>query len=70
MFVTSEEVVVLDDLNRLVEWTQAWYDGARAGEFVEDPYQPDAELLGRLHQYFRYGLTPEEAVQVCFGMKH
>jgi hypothetical protein len=69
MFATSE-YIALDEMNKLVEWTQAWYEEALSANYVEDPYQPEAEVLTRLHEYFRFGLTPEEAVQACFGLKH
>ncbi|HTI18219.1 MAG TPA: hypothetical protein VL598_11195 [Trinickia sp.] len=71
MFATLKpKAIVLDDLRRLVEWTRAWYEEAVAANFVHHPYQPDAELATRLQQYFHAGLTPAEAVELCFGIKH
>ena len=71
MVVSPElEPVALDHLRRLVRWTKAWYDEAVSANFVSHPYQPDSELVGRLHQYFHAGLTPAEAAQACFGIKH
>jgi hypothetical protein len=62
--------IVLDDLNQIVEWTQAWYEEAVAASFIRHPYEADADVLTRLHQYFRAGLTPLEAAQAMFGVKH
>jgi hypothetical protein len=64
------EPIVLNDLHKIVEWTQAWYEEAVSANFIHHPYQADAEFMTRLHQYFRAGLTPAEAVQACFGVKH
>jgi len=62
--------IALSDVRELVAWTQAWYEEAVAGNFVRHPYEGDSAMLNRLHQYFRAGLTPAEAVQACFSVKH
>jgi hypothetical protein len=62
--------ILLDGLNHIVKWTQAWYEEALAARFVRDPYEADADVMARLHQYFRAGLTPLEAAQAMFGLKH
>jgi hypothetical protein len=62
--------IALGDVRELVEWTQTWYEEAVAGHFVRHPYEADSATLTRLHQYFRAGLTPAEAAQACFGVKH
>jgi hypothetical protein len=59
-----------DDLHRLIEWTQTWYEKAVAAKFVSHPYQADNEVVTRLRQYYRAGLTPEEALHAYFGVKH
>jgi hypothetical protein len=59
-----------EDLHKIVEWTKAWYEQAVEANFVSPPYQADQDTLTRLHQYYRAGLTPDEAIQACFGPKH
>jgi hypothetical protein len=59
-----------DDLHRIVEWTRTWYEMALAAKFVSHPYQADNEVVTRLRQYYRAGLTPEEALHAYFKIKH
>jgi hypothetical protein len=61
--------IVLDDPRKLVEWTKAWYEQARAANFVGFPYQADNDMVKRLQQYYRAGLTPAEALHACFRPK-
>jgi hypothetical protein len=51
-------------------WTCAWYDAAVASNFIRSPYHPDATTLKRLQGYFHAGLTPAEAAEACFTLKH
>jgi hypothetical protein len=51
-------------------WMNAWYDAAIAGNYIRHPFCPDKTMLRHLDDYFRFGLSPEEAVQVCFCAKH
>ena len=66
----TSEYIGLEGLEKLSAWTQAWYERSRSDHFIDAQFEPDVELLRRLHQYFQVGLTPEEAVQACFGTKH
>jgi hypothetical protein len=62
--------IVLEEQHKLVEWTKAWYQQARAANHVSYPYQADNNMVKRLHQYYVAGLTPAEALHACFGVKH
>jgi hypothetical protein len=61
--------IAYDDQQKIVEWTKAWYEQALAANHVSFPYQADNDVVSRLHQYYRAGLTPMEAIQACFGVK-
>jgi hypothetical protein len=61
--------IALNDPNKIVEWTKAWYEQARAANFVNFPYQVDNDMVKRLRQYYSAGMTPVEAVHACFGVK-
>jgi hypothetical protein len=51
-------------------WTWNWYHEALRAGFITPPYQPDSENLRRLQSFFHAGLSPEDAVHICFALKH
>jgi hypothetical protein len=57
--------IVKDLPQHIIGWTKAWYEQALAANFVSFPFRVDDEMVKRLHQYFREGLTPEEALLAC-----
>lgn len=69
MMVQTPDPLVLENLHNLVQWTRTWYEQALAANFVSYPYQADNNMVKRLHQYYGAGLTPEEALHACFGVK-
>lgn len=68
--VDESALLTAEHLRELELWTCAWYDEAVVANFVRPPYQPDKETISRLQGYYRAGLSPAEAAQVCFGRKH
>jgi hypothetical protein len=62
--------IAYDDQHKVVEWTKAWYEQALAANLVSFPFQADNDVVTRLHQYYRAGLTPSEAIEASFGVKH
>ena len=64
------DLTAYDDLQKVVDWTKAWYAEAVASNFISHPYRAEQEVVTRLHQYYRAGLTPAEATEACFGVKH
>jgi hypothetical protein len=51
-------------------WTCAWYDAVIAENFARPPFHPDAVTITRLQGYFHAGLSPAEAAEACFGVRH
>ncbi|MEX3960436.1 hypothetical protein [Trinickia sp. EG282A] len=64
----TQHRIAVDELHKIVEWTSAWYEQARAANFVSYPYQADNAVVARLRQYYRAGLTPAQAVEAYFGL--
>jgi hypothetical protein len=54
----------------LDQWTRAWYAEAVEAAFIRSHYRPDPATIKRLRDYFNAGLSPAEAAQACFGLKH
>jgi hypothetical protein len=54
----------------LHRWTAAWYDEVVEAGFIGPTYEADNETISRLYAYFNAGLSPTEAAQALFGVKH
>ena len=67
---SSAAAVPIADALLLQSWTVEWLRLSLARGAVELPYRPDDEVVVRLRDYFRAGLTPSEAVHCCFGELH
>jgi hypothetical protein len=67
----TQQIVACDaDFRKIIEWTKAWYEQAVCANFISRLYYPDREVVTRLREYYRAGLTPAEAIQACFGVSH
>ncbi|REG51047.1 hypothetical protein B0G80_7530 [Paraburkholderia sp. BL6669N2] len=62
--------LTIEYIRALEIWVCVWYEEALDAKFVSAFYRPDVEIVDRLRGYFRAGLSPEDAVQACFGSRH
>lgn len=51
-------------------WICAWYKQALSSGLISSPWEPDEVLVALMEECFDAGLTPDEAVAACFGLKH
>ena len=67
----TQQIVACDaDFRKIIEWAKAWYEQAVCANLIRYPYYHDCEVVTRLREYYRAGLTPAEAIQACFGVSH
>lgn len=55
---------------KLVEWTRTAVDEIVRGEFVSLPWVPPDALYVVLHGYYCAGLSPAEAAEAVFAVRH
>jgi hypothetical protein len=65
----------VDDLSEreqqmLFEWTRSAIDAALYAGLVTPPWRPTEHAYSTLHGYYSAGLTPGEAAQAMFGVRH
>jgi hypothetical protein len=60
----------LDELREINDWACSWYDKAIDAGFIQLSHKLDDEILGRLHSYFKAGLSPAEAADAAFRKTH
>jgi hypothetical protein len=65
----------MDDMSEseramLFEWTRTTVDEAVVAGLVIPPWRPTAGVHEMLHGYYISGLSPAEAAQAAFGVRH
>lgn len=58
--------------HRLIErdsWICAWYKQALSSGFIAVPWEPDEVVVALIEKCFDSGLTPDDAIVACFGLK-
>ncbi|HEX7911772.1 MAG TPA: hypothetical protein VF534_27275 [Paraburkholderia sp.] len=68
-------LIAADDMTEaqqamLYEWTRSTVDSAFAAGHITQRWSPSDKNLATLRGYFDVGLTPEEAADALFAVKH
>ena len=54
----------------IAEWTRSALDAAVYAGFVALPWRPAEYVYGILHGYYLAGLTPVDAAEALFAVRH
>ena len=54
----------------IAEWTRSALDAAVYAGFVALPWRPAEYVYGTLHGYYLAGLTPADAAEALFAVRH
>lgn len=55
---------------KLTEWTLVAFDEVILAGYVTPPWRPSDAMCDRMAGYYRVGLTPAEAAQAAFSVRH
>lgn len=55
---------------KLTEWVLVAFDEAVRAGYVTPPWRPSDAMYDRMAGYYRVGLTPWEAAQAAFAVRH
>jgi hypothetical protein len=54
----------------LTEWTRVAFDEAVVAGYIVPPWRPTLQAYEQMHGYYVSGLTPAEAAQAMFAIRH
>lgn len=81
LFMLEQVIAALDLAEEWIEmtereqeelafWTRSALDAAVYAGLITPPWRPTEHAYGVLHGYFGAGLSPEDAAQALFGVRH
>jgi hypothetical protein len=65
----------MDDLSEaeqaaLANWTSVAFDAAVLAGYIVPPWRPSREAYAIMHEYFLFGLSPDQAAEALFAVRH